>query len=419
MPRTFRRPDPDAPQRCIRREADTAAGLILALAWLAGLTRAEIQLLEWPQADLTAGELVLPNRRVPLCPQLWQLLSDRARRDRRSPQVVSADRTGKPLHPVYLSRLARTALEEEPSLRGVQLMDLRYDFILRELETHDWAWVARVSGYTVTAFQSQFSPYIKIKHLEQRELQGDDEYRLWRVLQGEKGSMEGLALSLRWYLDLSLSELTELTWDQVDLENGVLRLPDRETLIPLTLRRELRSARERRGADPHVLLKPRAGTPLDGSYLSRRVRTVLLKYGVDDILFRDVCRQPPKRGEKEQLVALAGEMPGFSRADAAARLELSQAALYRRLRELVGEGRLVRVGSMYYLPGTVVPEEEQMDVIGAYLAREGSATAAQLRLLLRTERRQCARALKKFTEQGALRREGDRYFLPERETANR
>ncbi len=203
------------------------------------------------------------------------------------------------------------------------------------------------------------------------------------------------------------------------LENGVLRLPDRETLIPLTLRRELRAARERRGTDPHVLLKPRAGTPLDGSYLSRRVRTVLLKYGVDDILFRDVCRQPPKRGEKEQLVALAGEMPGFSRADAAARLELSQAALYRRLRELVGEGRLVRVGSMYYLPGTVVPEEEQMDVIGAYLAREGSATAAQLRLLLRTERRQCARALKKFTEQGALRREGDRYFLPERETANR
>ena len=40
-------------------------------------------------------------------------------------------------------------------------------------------------------------------------------------------------------------------------------------------------------------------------------------------------------------------------------LGLSRTAAYARLRRLTEEHRLIRIGGKYYLPGTVVPPEEQ------------------------------------------------------------
>ena len=114
------------------------------------------------------------------------------------------------MHPVYLSRLARDAMDEEESLKNVRLVDLRHDFIIRQLETQPWSYVARISGFTVTSFQAAYSPYIKVKEMNQKELQGDDEYRIWQVLQAEKGTMEGLALALRWYMNLGVGEMVEM-----------------------------------------------------------------------------------------------------------------------------------------------------------------------------------------------------------------
>ena len=62
----------------------------------------------------------------------------------------------------------------------------------------------------MTSFQAAYSPYIKVKELNQKELQGDDEYRIWQVLQAEKGTMEGLALALRWYMNLGVGEMVEM-----------------------------------------------------------------------------------------------------------------------------------------------------------------------------------------------------------------
>lgn len=67
---------------------------------------------------------------------------------------------------------------------------------------------------------------------------------------------------------------------------------------------------------------------------------------------------------------------------------------------------------MYYLPGAVIPVEEQDQVIQDYLQEHGTATMADLRFLLRIERRQCGRVLKKMVEEGKLVREGDLFRLP-------
>ena len=218
------------------------------------------------------------------------------------PYVAFSMRTRGELHPVHISRLARDAMDAEPCLSDVRLTDLRHDFIIRQLETHDWAYVARITGYTVTSFQTCYSPYIKIKNQSQRELQGDDEYRIWQILQAEKETMEGLALSMRWYMNLSLGEMVGLTWDQVDFEKNLLHLPERDVVISASVRRALLAAYEQRGEgdDPHVLLKKSARTSMDVTYLSKRVRTVLLRGGVDNIQFRDVCRESEKKTDKEK-----------------------------------------------------------------------------------------------------------------------
>ncbi|MCF2665028.1 hypothetical protein JQM66_10720 [Oscillibacter valericigenes] len=412
---SFHQPDPEAMRRVLDNQRNTMAGVVLRLAWLEGLSREEIHTLQWPDISLETHEIVLKDRRVPLCEEMEQVLVGRRKPFAwASPYVVFSMRSRGDLHPVHISRLAREAMDAEPCLSQVRLTDLRHDFIIRQLETHDWAYVARITGHTVTSFQTRYSPYIKIKNQSQRELQGDDEYRIWQILQAEKETMEGLALSMRWYMNLGLGEMVGLTWDQVDFEKNLLHLPERDVVISASVRRALLAAYEQRreGEDPHVLLKKSARTPMDVTYLSKRVRTVLLRGGVDDIQFRDVCRESEKKTDKEKILEFAKQRPGFSRGDALAALDLTKSTLYKRMRELVEEQKLVRVGAMYYLPGTVVPQEEHDDAIRAYLREHGAASMSDLRFLLRIERRQCGRILKKMVEDGKLLREGNTFRLP-------
>lgn len=412
---SFHKPNPEAMHRILEKNKNTREGAIIRLAWLQGLSREEIHDLQWTNISFDDHEIVLPDRRVPMCEDMEQFLAMRKPiYEWASPYVVISYRTRNAVALPYISHMTRAALDEEESLRDVRLTDLRHDFIIRQLETKDWAYVARISGFTVTSFQTLYSPYIKVRLMGQKELQGDDEYRIWQVLQKEKDTMEGLALSMRWFMNLGIGEMVNLTWDQVDFQNDCLHLPDRDVALTSLVRKSLLTVSQQRkeGEDSHVLLKNTARTPMDVSYLSKRVRTIMLRSGVDNIHFRDVCRESEKKSDKARLLELAKKKPGFSRSDALEALDITKHALYMRLRELLEEKKLVRVGMMYYLPGTVVMEEEQTAVVRAYLKEHSTATMADLRFLLRIERRQCGRTLKKMVESGEIIREGDLFRLP-------
>ena len=93
-------------------------------------------------------------------------------------------------------------------------------------------------------------------------------------------------------------------------------------------------------------------------------------------------------------------------------LGLSKTAVYGRLRRLTDLGRLVRVGGKYYLPGTVVPPEEQPAAVVGYLEQAGFAYRQDICGLLRIEPRQCTLLLKRMVAAGALAQDGQKYFLP-------
>ena len=396
------------------RHPHSPTGVILRLAWLQGLSREEICALTWESVDFSAPALVLPQRTMPLdadmlsCLQKrWELYRDR------SPYVVLSDRSKTPLTPESVSRLARLAFAElgRPEWK---LMDLRHDFILRQIGEHGWPYAARVSGMSAAALQSTFGKCApRPAALPQKDKQPLDEFALWKVMQSERTTPAGLALWLTWQLDLEEREIIALTWDQVDLTGGTLRLADRTLTLTNALWRILEDVRAARApdADPHVLLTPNALTPLDAAYLSRLVRTALIRGGMEDVKLRDLHRGL-REDEETALLHFVQRRRSVTKRETAELLNVSEKAAYSRLKSLVERRKLTRVGARYYIAGSVVAPEDQAQAVCSYLDDVGFAYRQDIAKVLKVEDRQCTTILRQLVNEGRLEQKDRKYFLP-------
>lgn len=410
----FNRPDETAMARILNGERDSLEGVILHLAWLAGLSREEIARLRWEQVSFLDSRLELPDRTVPMMPDLRACLwRCHERSAEKSPFVAASGRGGGQLRPESVSRLARTALDRGGQTQ-VRLLDLRHDWILRQLETQDWPTVARISGVEVPALQARFAALAPERPpAAGREAGPVDEFKLWKILQAEGDTPAGLALWLTWQMGLQAAEIVALTWEQVDFAANCIRLPDRQVELTNAVRRLLSDARRRQAEwGPCVLLTPRSHRPLDLPRLSRITRAALIRGGMEHVLLRDLRRDGAREDGDARLLDLAAQEGSVSRGDVMALLGLGKTAAYQRLRQLTEQGRLVRVGGKYYLPGTVVPPERQPAAVVAYLEQAGFAYRQDIVGLLHIEPRQCTLLLKHMVAEGVLVQEGQKYCLP-------
>ena len=187
---TFNRPDEPAMVRLLADERHTAAGIILRLAWKQGLTREEMQRLTWADIAPDEGGIHLPDRTVPLEEETASCLLDRyAFLDGVTPYVVVSDRRRQQMPRESISRLARQALDRA-GIASISLMDLRHDFIIRQLEAHDWPYVARISGIAVHTLYATFSDYLPRTQPAPAE-EPPEAYALllWKVLQSQGSSL--------------------------------------------------------------------------------------------------------------------------------------------------------------------------------------------------------------------------------------
>ena len=416
------RPDEEAMEQILQKNFDNAAGAILRLAWQAGLLRDEIQRLSWAQIDFLDGCIVLPDRRVPIPEDLSAWLSAlREGRNRCSEVVVLSDRDKKPLTPPSISRLARQALDAEGQT-AVRLIDLRHDFVLRQLEEHDWQYVSRVTGVEAAAMNVHFAAHLKEKKVStriRRESAAEiDEFALWKLLQAERTTPSGAALWLTWQLGLQLDEIVALRWEQVDLEQDILALPDRE--VPLTSGVEgvLRDLRAAGPETEYVLTAPRTGKPYDRTRLSRLVRSTLVRSGLDNVSLRDLRLDCAIRvGGENEVVAWLRQKRSITRNETAALLGVSRTTAYNRLKLMVKRGKLTQVGARYYLKEAVVPPEKQEAVILEYLGREGFAYRQDIARILKIDPKQCRPILQKMIAAGQITQQRQRYILQEAKQA--
>lgn len=419
----FQRLDREAMLRILAHNRDNLEGIVLRLAWSVGLSRDEIRRLTWTDVSFLTGQLILPDRVIPMDEDTRETLEARYHfRGRVSPYVVISERHRTQILPESVSRMARVALDRG-GLRGVSLSDLRRDFIIRQLEEHDWPYVARVSGVAPATLYAKFAPYMtaakevaKGSKTEEKPVSGQpiDEFLMWKVFQTEGSSPVGLALWLTWNMGLQAGEILALTWDQVDFENNVLHLPDHALVLGSTARRLLLEIQEqnRDTSDPHVLLTPNSRKPFDRVWLSKLVRTALIRGGIENVTLRDIGVEARHREEDDRLLRYAEEKGSITKREVMDLLGLQKVAAYERLRRLTERRKLVRVGAKYYLTGTVVPPEEQYQVLREYLEKAGGAYRQELARLLRVEARQCTVVLKHLVEEGKLVQEGQQYYLP-------
>lgn len=410
------RPDEGAMNRILAAHAEDAAGAILRLAWQAGLLREEIQGLTWERVDFLDRKIVLADRSVPVSDELAEWLQRlRDSRDRRQEHVVLSDRDRKPLTPQSISRLARTALDREGQT-AVRLIDLRNDFVLRQLETHDWQYVSRITGVEAAGLNVHFGRHLEEKRVStriRREAPAQiDEFALWKLLRAEGTSPAGVALWLTWQAGLQLEEIVALRWDQAELDRGLLRLEDRR--VPLT-GGVLGALEALRAAEPDtewVLTSPRSRQPYDRTRLSKLVRAALIRAGLDDVTLRDLRMDCGLRsGGEGRILELVRKRRAVTRNDVCALLEVSRTTAYNRLRQMVKRGRLTQVGNRYYLPEAVVPPEKQAEAILDYLEREGFAYRQDIAKLLGIEPGQCRPVLQKLLASGRICQERQRYLL--------
>lgn len=408
------RPDGEAMERALMENSSNAAGAILRLAWQAGLLRDEIQHLTWEQVDFLDRCLVLADRKVPVSQELagW-LQALRDGRDRSQETVVLSDRDHKPLTPQSISRLARMALDRQEQ-RDIRLIDLRHDFILRQLEEHDWQYVSRITGVEAAGLNVHFAGHLEEKKISTRihrqEAARIDEFALWRLLRTEGTSPAGIALWLTWQAGLQLEEIIALTWNQV--QGNRLRLSQREVSLTEGTRQVLEELAVRGDRTGFVLTAPRSGLPYDRTRLSKLVRAALIRAGMDNLTLRDLRVDYALRsGGGGQILARVRQQGWTTRNEVRGLLNVSRAVAYNRLKQMVNRGQLTQVGARYYLPGTVVPPAEQEGALIDYLKREGFAYRQDVARLLGIDVSQCRPLLRRMLTQGTLVQDRQRYIL--------
>lgn len=294
-------------------------------------------------------------------------------------------------------------------------MDLRHDWIIRQLTSGmDWAEVSRISGVEIPTLQVRFARFLPEQPAARPEsAPAVDEFKLWQILQTQRNTPAGLALWLTWQLGLQAQEIVGLTWDQVDFQADLLRLPDRDVPLTHAVRRILEDARRRAGDDPHVLLTERSRKPMDLPRLSRLTRSALIRGGMEHVLLRDLRRDGAREDEAARILALAEQNGPLARGDVMALLGLSKTAAHTRLARLTAAGKLVRVGGKYYLPGVVVPPEQQLEAIRTYLERSVFAYRQDITALLGVQPKQCSALLRRLVREGRLTQQGQKYYLPQ------
>lgn len=411
------RPDEKAMEQALLENPGNAAGAVLRLAWQAGLLRDEIQRLTWEQVDFLDRCLVLPDRKVPIGQELadWlQVLRDG--RDQSQETVVLSDRDQRPLTPQSISRLARLALNKQGQT-DVRLIDLRHDFVLRQLEEHDWQYVSRITGVEAAGLNVHFAGHLEEKKISTRihreESARIDEFALWKLLRTEGTSPAGIALWLTWQAGLRLEEIVALTWEQI--QGDCLRLPRREVLLTSGTRQVLEELAAREGRRGPVLTAPRSGLPYDRTRLSKLARAALIRAGLDDLTLRDLRVDYALRsGGAGQILSQVRRQGWTTRNEVRSLLNVSQAVAYHRLKQLVNRGQLTQVGARYYLPGTVVPPNSQEAALVKYLEREGFAYRQDVARLLGIDAGQCRPLLRRMLARGTLIQDRQRYILNSR-----
>ena len=420
--KVFHQPDETAMHKLLSKYEYDVAGIVLRLAWCAGLSRKEISELTWEQVDFEDKLLHLPDRDVPLENELaealqhWRSLFG----TKNCPTYVVISLAKKSRYaPQHLSRIARSALDMA-DMKNVRLIDLRHDFVRRMMEQYDWHYAIRVSGLTVTTYRANYIGRRQQSHPSVPTLlsEGDKASHTQELLKKNRDNAAGIALWLSQYGNLKEKEIVELTWDQIDFAKGTVRIDRGEFAMSEEVIAVLNEEMGRRNPsdDPHVILTQRSRKPMDTARLSNLIQTLLVHNGLESIGIDDLRYSNHIRQQREHILQHAKVAGLVTRREVEAMLGVKPNVAYSRLIELVENGDLVRTSRGYLPTERAVPPEKRGEFILRYIVENGAVTPTEIAEQLYIGKRTASRLLQRMVKTGELVmiRKDEKYFLPEK-----
>ena len=401
-----RRPvDALAMNRLLWRHKSDFAGVILRLVWKAGLKREEARGLRWEQVDFDASALALPDRTVPMDEDTKASL--RLWRDARpaggasAEFVLTAPRTGKQASAELITHTAQRAMRRA-GMDVLRLEELRADYIRRTRETSGDLAAMRLSGTSVRTY-SRLTGVPADGIARSADAGAADGDRLWSLLQAKRSGAEAVALWLSRQANLSNREILALTWDDVDLERGVITVGGGERYMLKELIAVLKAEKEQRTAadDPHVVLSPVTRAAMSDTAFSAMLKDYLIRGGLGGSLG---ALRSDERRERElgALRRLAAEREFFTARDAMLFTGMEKHVFYARVRTLLETGELVRAGGGYLPAARYIPPERREAAVLACVAQNGAITIAQAAETLRLTRAEARRLLLDMEAAGTL-----------------
>jgi integrase len=288
-------------------------------------------------------------------------------------------------------------------MKGITLKTLRYDFVARMLEKHDWPHVLSISGYTVTTSRRYSLSTKKGKGTPQERTDESLEEKVQAVLKREGDSLEGLVLQLSLQ-GLTYAEIIALTWEQVDIEARCVRLPNRTIPLQQPLCDALSAYGEEREGE-HVFLTPRAKKLWREERLSVQMRNFLVRNGLEGSTVAQLKLALKDSSEKALLLEYA-RIKGINSIEASKLLGIVRSRTTQLINEMINEGKLVRLGSKAYPADTAIHPDNREEGIITYLKEHGPATHMEIVDLLHAGKRATLDLLTAMVKAGKLRKAG-------------
>ena len=412
-------PDEKAMELLLSHEDYTPAGTILRLAWYCGLGRHEITFLQWNQVDLKIMQIVLPDRKVPLIYEMVLYLRRlNELNSAYSEYVLISQRKTAPMAEQSVSALVRRVLDNYGQ-NNVRLSDLRSDFIVRALKKSSLEHVSYISGLDLPAIQEHYFPYIgrdtKIREDKITQIAQTVRDKLFVFMQNEEASVVGMSMRFVWQLGVPVTVLPLLTWDLIDFNSSIATFIDRTIIIPEDFLNVLRIAKNsNEGNYNNIILNETKKKPTDSFFIQKSVQQSLisseihgitlpalqydywkhhnteLKELVDTWLLEspevkssEVYSVPKSfpleffRHSQEDLISYLSNNSSADYRTIKEALNLTEKELSLLLKECQEDGKIVKVGIRYFLPGQVVQRDKQNEVILSYVEKHQPVTSAQ------------------------------------------
>lgn len=262
----------------LARIDDDTRQAVVRLAWQAGLTAEEIGRLKWSDVNFTSDTIRIGNRTIPMAHDLSEFLSQM---NQRGPFVIYSRKDAhSPSSRNNITLKSREAFRVM-GLNDMTLKTLKYDFIVRSIEMMPIEDVSRITGITRQYLREMYKAYTGSALPDHPRAKPElffDKDKILAAAEREKYSIDSTALLLSMMGGLTMEEMSELEWNNVNFLSSEICIKNITFLISQYLTEYLKELKIRSSSSsPYVLHGVISDNKLDPVFIKKHVRQFLIR----------------------------------------------------------------------------------------------------------------------------------------------